>query len=86
VGDRRTPGHPERRHGQLRKSLWPDQWPLDQLKSKKANLDPRFWNAQYMQQPTADSSAIVGRSTVAHLARRRPAHVRVHHPVLGHGV
>jgi predicted phage terminase large subunit-like protein len=43
------------------KSLWPDQWPLDQLKSKKANLDPRFWNAQYMQQPTADSSAIVGR-------------------------
>jgi predicted phage terminase large subunit-like protein len=43
------------------KSLWPEQWPLDQLKSKKANLDPRFWNAQYMQQPTADSSAIVGR-------------------------
>ena len=43
------------------KSLWPEQWPLDQLKSKKANLDPRFWNAQYMQQPTADASAVVSR-------------------------
>jgi predicted phage terminase large subunit-like protein len=43
------------------KSLWPEQWPLDQLKSKKANLDPRFWNAQYMQQPTADASAIISR-------------------------
>jgi len=43
------------------KSLWPEQWPLDQLKSKKANLDPRFWNAQYMQQPTSDTAAIVAR-------------------------
>jgi predicted phage terminase large subunit-like protein len=43
------------------KSLWPEQWPLDQLKSKKANMDPRFWNAQYMQQPTADTSAVVSR-------------------------
>lgn len=43
------------------KSLWPEQWPLEQLKSKKANMDPRFWNAQYMQQPAADSAAIIGR-------------------------
>jgi predicted phage terminase large subunit-like protein len=43
------------------KSLWPEQWPLDQLKSKKANMDPRFWNAQYMQQPTAETGAIVSR-------------------------
>jgi predicted phage terminase large subunit-like protein len=43
------------------KSLWPEQWPLDQLKNKKANLDPRFWNAQYMQNPTADSAAIISR-------------------------
>ena len=43
------------------KSLWPEQWPLDQLKAKKANLDPRFWNAQYMQQPTADAAAVIGR-------------------------
>lgn len=43
------------------KSLWPEQWPLDQLKAKKANIDPRFWNAQYMQQPTAEAAAIISR-------------------------
>jgi hypothetical protein len=45
------------------KSLWPEQWPLEMLKSKKANLDPRFWNAQYMQNPTSDVSAIIGRGS-----------------------
>jgi len=40
------------------KSLWPEQWPLDSLKATKASLDPRYWNAQYMQQPTSENSAI----------------------------
>ena len=44
------------------KSLWPEQWPLETLKATKASIDPRYWTAQYMQQPTADSSAIIGRS------------------------
>ena len=43
------------------KSLWPEQWSLDALKATKASIDPRYWNAQYMQQPTADSAAIVSR-------------------------
>ena len=43
------------------KSLWPEQWPLTQLRSTKASMEPRFWNAQYMQQPTADASAVIGR-------------------------
>lgn len=43
------------------KSLWPEQWPLAALKSTKAALDPKYWNSQYMQQPTAENSAIVGR-------------------------
>jgi predicted phage terminase large subunit-like protein len=43
------------------KSLWPEQWSLDSLKSTKASIDPKYWNAQYMQQPTSDNSAIVGR-------------------------
>ncbi len=43
------------------KSLWPEQWPLPSLKATKASLDPKYWNAQYMQQPTSDSSAIVSR-------------------------
>jgi hypothetical protein len=45
------------------KSLWPEQWPLEMLQAKKANLDPRFWNAQYMQNPTSDVSAIIGRGS-----------------------
>lgn len=43
------------------KSLWPEQWPLEALKATKASIDPRYWNAQYMQQPTAESSAVVSR-------------------------
>ena len=43
------------------KSLWPEQWPLESLKATKASLDPRYWNAQYMQQPTSENSAIVSR-------------------------
>jgi predicted phage terminase large subunit-like protein len=45
----------------LEKSLWPEQWPLEALKGKKAGMDPRFWNAQYMQQPTSENSAIIAR-------------------------
>jgi predicted phage terminase large subunit-like protein len=43
------------------KSLWPEQWPLESLKATKASLDPPFWNAQYMQQPSSDTAAIVSR-------------------------
>ena len=44
------------------KSLWPEQWPLEQLKAKKRALDARYWNAQYMQQPTSEGSALIKRS------------------------
>jgi predicted phage terminase large subunit-like protein len=43
------------------KSLWPEQWPLTALKSAKASIDPQYWNAQYMQQPTSDNAAIISR-------------------------
>jgi predicted phage terminase large subunit-like protein len=45
------------------KSLWPEQWTLDSLKATKAALDPRYWNAQYMQQPTSDTAAIISRKS-----------------------
>ena len=45
------------------KSLWPEQWPLESLKSAKSSMDPRYWNAQYMQQPTSDTSAIISRKS-----------------------
>ncbi len=45
------------------KSLWPEQWPLDTMRSVRASMDPRYWNAQYMQQPTSESSAIISRKS-----------------------
>ena len=45
------------------KSLWPEQWSLESLKNKKANMEPRFWNGQYMQQPTSATSAIIARKS-----------------------
>jgi predicted phage terminase large subunit-like protein len=45
------------------KSLWPDQWPLATLKSTKASIDPQYWNAQYMQQPTSNNAAIISRKS-----------------------
>lgn len=45
----------------VEKSLWPEQWPIDTLRSVRASMDPRYWNAQYMQQPTSESSAIIAR-------------------------
>jgi len=44
------------------KSLWPEQWPLEQLEAKKLQMDPRYWNAQYMQQPTSDMAALIKRT------------------------
>ena len=43
------------------KSLWPEQWPLESLLSAKSSMEPRYWNAQYMQQPTSDTAAIISR-------------------------
>jgi predicted phage terminase large subunit-like protein len=45
------------------KSLWPEQWPLATLKATKASLDPQYWNAQYMQQPTSNNAAIISRKS-----------------------
>ena len=45
------------------KSLWPEQWPLATLKSTKASIDPQYWNAQYMQQPTSNNAAIISRKS-----------------------
>lgn len=43
------------------KSLWPEQWPLETIKAKKASMDPKYWNAQYMQHPSSDNAAIISR-------------------------
>ena len=41
--------------------LWPEFWSLEELLSKKASLDVRYWNAQYLQQPTSEEGALIKR-------------------------
>jgi len=43
------------------KSLWPERWPLELLKQKKAVMAPFLWNAQYMQNPTGEAGALIKR-------------------------
>lgn len=43
------------------KSLWPEQWPVDQLEAKRAGMSPHFWAAQYMQEPTSEEGAVIKR-------------------------
>jgi predicted phage terminase large subunit-like protein len=41
--------------------LWPDFWPIDELLAKKAGMDIRYWNAQYLQEPTSEAGALIKR-------------------------
>jgi predicted phage terminase large subunit-like protein len=43
------------------KSLWPEQWPIEQLLSKKAGMQPQYWAAQYAQEPHHEEGAIIKR-------------------------
>ena len=43
------------------KPLWPEFWPLEELKSRRAALDIRYWNAQYMQNPVSEEGALIKR-------------------------
>jgi predicted phage terminase large subunit-like protein len=42
-------------------SLWPEFWPLKELLAKKAALDIRYWNSQYMQNPVSEEGALIKR-------------------------
>lgn len=39
--------------------LWPEFWSLEELLAKKADMDPRYWQAQYMQNPTSEEGALI---------------------------
>jgi predicted phage terminase large subunit-like protein len=43
------------------KPCWPEYWDIDQLLKTQASLPVASWNAQYMQQPTAEQGAILKR-------------------------
>ena len=43
------------------KPVWPEYWTKDELLKTKASIPVTNWNAQYMQQPTAEEGAILKR-------------------------
>ena len=43
------------------KSVWPDVWPVEELEAKRVGMDPRYWQAQYMQNPTSEEGALIKR-------------------------
>lgn len=43
------------------KPLWGDFWTLEELLSKKAGMDVRYWEAQYMQNPVSEEGALIKR-------------------------
>ena len=55
------------------KSLWPEYWELEELEGVKASIPVGKWNAQYMQNPTAEEGAIIKREWWQSLGKRRPS-------------
>ena len=49
---------------EILKSLWPEQWSVESLLRTKASMSAWQWNAQYMQQPTAQEAAIIKRDHI----------------------
>ncbi len=41
------------------RSLWPEFWPLEELKKKRAGMDTRYWSSQYLQNPTAEGAQLI---------------------------
>jgi predicted phage terminase large subunit-like protein len=43
------------------KPLWGEFWSIEELLGKKAGMDPRYWQAQYMQNPVSEEGALIKR-------------------------
>lgn len=43
------------------RALWPEFWDLKELIQKRDVLDTRYWNAQYLQNPTSEEGALIKR-------------------------
>ena len=42
-------------------ALWPEFWPIEELQARRAAIDVRYWNAQYLQNPTSEEGALIKR-------------------------
>jgi predicted phage terminase large subunit-like protein len=41
--------------------LWPEFWNIEELQARRAAIDIRYWNAQYLQNPTSEEGALIKR-------------------------
>jgi predicted phage terminase large subunit-like protein len=41
--------------------LWPEFWDIEELQARRAAIDVRYWNAQYMQNPVSEEGALIKR-------------------------
>ena len=44
-----------------KRPVWPEYWDIKELEKTRASIPVSNWNAQYMQQPTAEEGAIIKR-------------------------
>ena len=54
------------------RSLWPEFWSLEALKSKRAGMDVRYWSAQYMQNPSSEGAQLLKREWWRHWEYENP--------------
>lgn len=54
------------------KPLWPEYWKLEELLKTKNSIPVSKWNAQYMQQPTAEEGALIKREWWKNWTKKEP--------------
>jgi len=56
------------------KPLWPEFWPLTELQALKEELPSSKWMAQYQQQPTSETTALIKREWWQRWEKDEPPH------------
>lgn len=59
----------------IEKSLWPEQWSLESLQRTRASMPAWQWNAQYMQNPTAQEAALIKKDQIKWWPHEKPPQV-----------
>ena len=58
------------------KPVWPEYWEIKELEKTKASIPVSNWNAQYMQQPTAEEGAIIKRDWWQNWEKKDPPKIK----------
>ena len=58
------------------KPVWPEYWTKEELTKTKSSIPVSNWNAQYMQQPTAEEGAIIKRDWWRNWEKEDPPQIK----------